>query len=861
MYFWTKFLTQLKKISAKISFIIVIALIFYACDSVKRVPDGKNLLAKSVVIVDGKKVKNEEVTELITQKTNTRFLNLPISLYVYNLAKLDHDSLFSEKFIKDSLRFQRTSQILSSKQVYRLGESFWYSGIHSFLQNTGEAPVILDELKAKKSITKLKGYYFNEGFFNVDAKVIIDTIGTKKASTTYTVNLGKPYLLDSIISKISSPVIDSLYKKTEKLSIIKTGQQYKSNNFEEERNRLTSNFRNNGVYNFQQNYINFDIDTINIGNKANVDLLISDFSYRDGDSIVKTPFKIYKISEVNIYTDNPSSKNKVKIVDSIVYKNYNLYSVDKLKYRPKAITDAVFISKGATYADFRNNLTSRSLNNFKIFSYPSIQYELDTRDSLASSLIANIYLSPRKKYSFGASFDALHSNIQDFGLAGNASFSIRNIFNGAETFEIGARGNIGSSQDLANPDNTFFNISEYGADMRLNFPRVFFPIKTGKIISKEMIPSTQISLGFAKQENIGLDKENFTGSLTYNWTPKRFNAVRFDLFNIQYIKNINVNNYFNVYRSSYGALNEIAQRYEVDPFYLNESGNLTIPGGTDWFLNNVLGSNPNISPNNADLNTIRSINERKNRLTENNLIIASSFNFTKTTKTNLLDNNFYFIRAKLESAGNILSIIADASNQPLGPNGNKTFFDVEYSQYIKSEFEFIKHFDLRNNVILATRTFFGIAIPYGNANSIPFARSYFGGGSNDNRAWRPYGLGPGRSGNQNDFNEANMKILLNAEFRFKMFGKLKGALFVDAGNIWNVLDNVEDEDFIFSGVESLRDIAVGSGFGIRYDFGFVVARFDFGFKTYNPALEIGERWFKEYNFSNTVFNVGINYPF
>ena len=850
----------MKKISAKISLIIVITLFFYACDSVKRVPDGKNLLTKSEIIVDGKKIKNEEITELISQKPNTRFLNLPFSLYLYNLAKPNHDSLFTEKFIKDTIRFQRNSKFLSSKQVYRLGESFWYSGIHNFLKNTGEAPIILDDLKTKKSIVKLKAYYFNEGYFNVSAKASTDTIGVKKTSTTYTVTLGKPYVIDSIAKKISSPVIDSLYKKTEQLSLIKSGQQYKSEHFEDERNRLTNAFRNNGVYNFQQNYINFDIDTINTDKKANVKLLISDYSFRDGDTVTTTPFKIYKISEVNIFTDNPSSKNKVKIVDSIVYNNYNLYSVDKLKYRPKAITDAVFISKGGIYADFRNNLTSRSLNNFKVFNYPSIQYELDPRDSLASSLIANIYLSPRKKYSFGASFDALHSNIQDFGLAGNASFSIRNIFNRAETLEIAARGNIGSSQDLANPDNTFFNISEYGADMRLNFPRVFFPIKTDKIISKEMIPSTQISLGFAKQENIGLDKENFTGSLTYNWTPKRYNSVRFDLFNIQYIKNINVNNYFNVYRSSYGALNDIAQNYEIEPIYLNNN-NLTIPTGTNWFLDEVLGENPSINTSDSDLDAIQSINERKNRLTENNLIIASSYNFSKTTKTNLLDNNFYLIRTKLESAGNILSLIADASNQPLGPNGNKTFFDIEFSQYIKSEFEFIKHFDLRNNIVFATRTFFGIAIPYGNSNSIPFARGYFGGGSNDNRAWRPYGLGPGSSGNKNDFNEANMKILLNAELRFKMFGKLKGALFVDAGNIWNVLDNVEDEDFVFDGVESLKDIAIGSGFGIRYDFGFVVARFDFGFKTYNPAYEDGKRWFREYNFSNTVFNVGINYPF
>src|SRR5690606_18750817 len=115
--------------------------------------------------------------------------------------------------------------------------------------------------------------------------------------------------------------------------------------------------------------------------------------------------------------------------------------------------------------------------------------------------------------------------------------------------------------DFANPNNTFFNVSEYGGDMKLTFPRIFAPFETEKIIPKNMIPSTSLNLGYAKQRNIGLDKENFTSSLAYIWNPKRFHNVRFDLFNIQYVKNLNPQNYFQVYGSSYNALNEIAQEY------------------------------------------------------------------------------------------------------------------------------------------------------------------------------------------------------------------------------------------------------------------------------------------------------------
>ena len=188
-------------------------------------------------------------------------------------------------------------------------------------------------------------------------------------------------------------------------------------------------------------------------------------------------------------------------------------------------------------------------------------------------------------------------------------------------------------------------------------------------------------------------------------------------------------------------------------------------------------------------------------------------------------------------------------------------FNVAYSQYAKTEFDYIKHWDLGKNNVFALRTFFGIAIPYGNSSNIPFSRSFFAGGANDNRAWTAYDLGPGSSDSNDEFNEANMKLALNFEYRFKMFGDLNGALFTDIGNIWNVFDDVEDPKANFDGFSSLQDIAVGTGFGLRYDFSFLVLRFDIGFKTYDPSMPEGNRWFKDYNFSNAVFNIGINYPF
>jgi hypothetical protein len=847
----------LKNSITKISLFILTALIIFGCDITKRVPTGKNLLTKNDIYVDGKKDNSEDVFNQLYQKQNTTILGYHLRLNLYNLAKPKSDSLFKAKMIKYPNRYYHKAKWLSKKQVKRLGESFFYSGIDDFLRKTGEAPVILDTSSTRKSLRRLKSYYFNKGYFDVTTSSKLDSIGPKKVKLKYDIVNGKPYIIDTLSAQISSHPLDSIYQLRKSNSVLKTGQQFDKSKFDEEKIRITEDFRNNGAFRFQQNYVTFDLDTIVKKHLVNVELFVENESIRIEDSLFSKPFELYKISKVNIFTDyNPNIPN-AKITDSLTYKDFTLYGVNKIKYRPKAITDGVFVAKGNYYADNKNALTSRYLSNLKVFNYPLIQYIEDK--SQKNGLIANVFLPPRDKYTYHYSVDFSHSNIQDFGISGNTFLYIRNVFNGAETFDIGFRGNIGSSKDLANPNNTFFNLSEIGVDANLNFPRLFLPFKTDKIIPKTMIPFTKFSIGYSKQTNIGLDKLNFTSSLAYNWTPKKTVSYKFELFNIQFVKNLNPANYYNIYKSSYNTINNIAQNYTVNPTYLDSNGNLIVQNGVLGFTYDAL-TNPSLGLSDTDIKSVLSIEERRQRLTENNLVFASSISFSKTSQKDLFDNDFYTFKTKIESAGNFLSLFARASKQLKNQNGANTIFDVEFSQYIKTEFEYIKHWDLSRKKVLATRAFFGVAFPYGNSKSIPFSRSYFAGGSNDNRAWQSYSLGPGGSSSFLDFNEANMKLMISNELRFSIFKKLNGALFIDTGNIWNVLDNTTFEPSIFRNFKSLENIAIGTGYGLRYDFNFFILRFDMGFKTYNPARK-EDKWFKEMRFDKSVINIGINYPF
>ncbi|WP_052123389.1 translocation and assembly module lipoprotein TamL [Flavobacterium beibuense] len=850
----------------KIALIILTASVLFSCSLTKRVPDDKQLLRETDITVNDKKVNDEDVTNQLYQLPNSDVLGLNIRLHMYNWATPNPDSSYQAWLDRKPNRRKRYTALLSDKQVQRLGQSFLVAGMSSFLKNVGEPPVIVDEKRTQRSASRLRAHYFRQGYFRTKVDYKIDSIGEKKAKVSYTVDTGKPYIVDSISTQIATPVLDSLYQTTKAKSLIKKGKQYNQNDFSGERDRITNYFLNHGVYNFQPNYVSYNIDTIGTGYKANVELLVTDELIRTQDSTYTRPFKIYTVKEVNIYTENPNGEEN-PVIDSTTYKGFNIYSNGKLNYRPKALTDPVFITPGSTYADFRRTLTYRYLSNLSVFYYPKIIYEVDPNDPKGTSLITNIYLKPKSKFDLSTSVDFNHSNIQDFGIQGNITLSARNVFRGAEVLSISTRGNIGSSRDQAIKDRSFFNILEYGADLRLTFPRIFFPINTDRVIRKEMIPSTTMSFGISRQQNIGLDKESFTGILNYNWTPKRNVTAKLDLLNIQYIRNVNPQNYFNVYQSSYSRLNGYALQYQsqVDPDYFTTNPDtgaeeLIIESGTNGFINDV--KNESVTVSEEDYKSINSLEERRQRLTENNLIFASNFTYTTSTKENLLDNTFFIFKTKLETAGNFLTLLSRLQgDKNMNENGRRTFVNVEYSQYVKTEFDFIKHFDLRRGKVLAMRAFFGIAIPYGNSNSIPFTRSYFGGGSNDNRAWQSYSLGPGRSGSPNDFNEANFKMAYSAELRFNIFGQLNGAVFGDVGNIWNVFDNEEDEDYTFNGIQSFRDLAFGSGFGFRYDFNFFVVRLDLGFKTYNPGREVNDRWFKEYNFSHSVLNVGINYPF
>ena len=813
MYFWNVNFMRIKKV--KLILFTFITILLSSCSISKNLIGNEKLIKNNKLFVNDQLVAKDTLSGLFLQKKNSTFIGIPIGALIYSSSKKNTDSIFNNWINKKNKR-KRLTKIFSEKQVDQLKD--YHKNFNEWKKNNGEKIEIIDSSKTLATTKNLNSYFQNIGFLEnkVVSEIIVDENNTNYADVNYKVTTGPQYYVGEIDTMIESTVLDSLYKINFDKSFLKKNDLFKTKNFELERERLNKLFKNSGVYNFQINSILYDVEIDSSSNifSLPVKIIITGKNY--------TIHKIDKISITNIKKDGNFDFNKDFLNSQIKFK------------------------VGEKFNDSLRTLTLQNFNKLDLFSFPSVSYSFIKNKK--NKLEANIILNSKKKHAIGFGFDIKQSNIEDIGISFENKFKTRNIFKNGENLELSAVGSIGKSGDIT--------ISQLNYDMSLKFPKFLFLGQ--RINNKPQIynPRSYINLGASNQRNIGLDRNSLKFDFNYSW-DKENNFFNFSPAQVELIKNKRIQNYFNVYSNSYDLINEIAKDYTNDSKYFI-NGNLGIPNGINLFINDALTILKS-SINTDDLNKIGYINNRKKRLTTNNLIIGSSFSVSNNYDNRYDKNNFNQWRVKFKSAGLLTNVFMRKNN--VNSDGFKTISNIPFSQFFKSELSYIKHWDIGENSTIATRYFLGFAIPYGNSENIPFSESFFGGGSNDNRAWEVYRLGPGSSGAKDEFNEGNFKIALNFEYRFKMLGRFNGALFTDIGNIWNLLDDTDDSSRKFDGFKDLNELAIGSGFGLRYDSGLFVFRLDMGLKTYNPALTKERRWFKDFSLKKAVFNIGLNYPF
>lgn len=511
----------------------------------------------------------------------------------------------------------------------------------------------------------------------------------------------------------------------------------------------------------------------------------------------------FKVGEVNVVTDiGEESELLVRSKES--YKGIN-YLAFKHKYSKKMLNSRIRIRPNELYNRSKIEDTQRGLAALDVFKFVNVK-----PDTVNNQLTTAIFASPAPIND--VSIETGFNVVQTFpGPFVGITLKNRNTFGSCETFEIRGRYSLEAQAGVIGTGKGYAG-QEIGINATLNFPKLlFFGEKFNNKVGA-YIPRTRLNLGYTDITRPEYSRTNLRTTLTYDWTNKKNSTYSFNLIDMTVVNTSKVTDAFVQYL-----------------FNISAGGNTLLKSFDRLFISSI------------------------------------SFNYTYFTAKD------FYLRVLGELGGTTLNLLSSRVF-----SGDGTIFGLTTFRYIKANVEAKRYIHLTpdKHRTLALRANLGLISPYGtiagNKNTIlPYEKYFFTGGSNSIRAWRPRRLGPGSSafidadGNISDAVEQPGEMLLemNVELRQKLFGFVHGAVFVDAGNTWMInRDSRPGSQFLLNSF--WKEIAVGTGIGLRFDFSLVIMRFDFGVKVWNPALPESQRFvLPDWTLGSTTLNVGIGYPF
>lgn len=503
----------------------------------------------------------------------------------------------------------------------------------------------------------------------------------------------------------------------------------------------------------------------------------------------------------------PYTIGKIYLLDD--YSLYN-YSPDTLDLDPffllsennnlkfEALKRGVFLEPGQPYSYTNHLQTIRYLNNLPIIKSTSMKFSTGEQEDQLNTVL---YLTKNKRHAYSAELNAIFRSTNYFGPGAILSYSNRNARHGGEQLKINLRGRF----EIQIADGTVNPAYELGLDVNYRLAGLHPAIL--KKLGKRWLPQTTISVGY---------------NLFYRLDLYRLNSIFMD-FGYRWNKKGVISHKYNPAEIIFTRIPESSISDEFRD-YLEEN-----PGLRSSF--------------------------------EEQFIVGTGYEITYDPKSTG-KSDFYF-RGGLDLAGNLLSGAYGAFNAEKDSSGRYTLFGVPFSQYLRTTLDLRYGFNLNPNTSLATRFYVGIGFPFGNSEILPYIKQFYVGGNNSLRSFIARSVGPGSEVPPEGFRDLTGDIRLewNLEFRFTIAGSLKSALFLDAGNIWLFNDDETRPGGVFRFNKLLDELAVSSGWGLRWDFDFVVARLDFAYTLRTPYLPEGERWTKKLEFWNPTINIAIGYPF
>lgn len=669
----------------------------------------------------------------------------------------------------------------------------------------GEAPVLLSDVNREYNQNLLRNRLENLGFFN--AEVTSDTsLSDWKAAVTYTATPGIIYRIHSVTFETDSNDLGKAIQLNKEKSLLVEGRPFNLNNIILERERIDNELKNLGFYYFSPDYLLVEVDSSAHDHQVNLYVTVKR----------ETPEKAkqkYFINNIVIYPNDSGTRvtnNRNRIPRNATLYKGEYYFVDpEYTFRKFSIARTMFFEKGEVYNRNDHSRTLHQLVNMGAFRLVKNDFvDVDTGKNL---LDVYYYLTPMPKKGLRIELLGKTASVYN-GSEINVNWMHRNVFKSAELLTLTVYGGF----ETQTGGNVSLNSSfrRYGAELNLTFPRLIAPFNWEP--SRGFVPRTYIRTGYEF-----LDRRS-----AYS-----LNSLRFAT-GYQWKENIQKDHEFAVLDLGYVQARNISADYR------------------------------------AQMDTIPALRHT----IEPQFTFGPTYNFTFTNTMEAQRKHTFYYRGGLDLSANIYGLIKGAN---YSEGRVYQLFNADFSQYIKVENDLRHYLKLGKNNVLASRAFLGFGYSYGNSAMLPYVKQFFAGGPNSLKAFRARAVGPGSMeptylDEDHIFADqtGDIKIELNTELRAKLFSIVHGAAFLDAGNIWLQNSDPSKPGAHFSN-EFLREFAVGTGLGLRFDLSFLILRTDLGMPLRVPYRAKGDRWvFDEINFKskdwrrhNLIFNLAIGYPF
>ena len=681
-------------------------------------------------------------------------------------------------------------------------------GIKKMLKNVGGEPPVFFNPQSPPTLADIMVNRLNNMGYFVAAVNYSTITKSHQVMVTYTATVSKPYTIRQVQFPDSTNLLNTKISESQTATLLKKGIQYDLDLIKAERLRIDAFLKNEGFYYFNADYLLFQADST-VGNKS-VALRLS-----VKEDIADKSRRPYYINRVYIFPSGPRRDSSIGKADTLLVDGYEYVNADS-SIRAKALLRSVFIKPGDVYSRKNYNMTLSRLMGMNLFRVVNIKYK-DTVSDGQGRLNVFITMSPLAKRSIQLELEAVTKSNNYTGPGATLSLKNRNLFRGGELLQVNLNGNF---ETQFTGIQKGFNSYELGANTQLYLQRFLAPagIRNG---ASKFVPRTKFDLGFRTLDRVlyfSMNAVNFSYGYTWKQTKE-------------------IEHTFNPLAINFAKLEHTTQAFK-----------------------DLLADNPFLE---------KSFQEQ--------FTVGGNYAFTYNSLAGSVRRNQYYFNGMIDLSGNLPSLAQRlVTGHSPSPENPQTIFGYTYSQYTKFSTDTRYAFTINKNSKIATRLIAGAGIPYGNSTAMPYVKQFFSGGSNSIRAFLPRSVGPGTYRVPDSlFNKTfldksgDIKLEGSIEYRFTIISALKGAVFLDAGNVWLMYKNEGLPGGEFELTQFYKQLAVGTGFGLRLDLSFFILRFDLGMPLRKPYLPDDQRWVihqidfgsGSWRSQNLVLNIAIGYPF